>query len=201
MVCHEILMDMAWRKTCMSAKRKVNRPILGYDELIAKKSAVDRAGELKRTPIQGLEFRPARPVPHEDGHVTEVARADWPMLGNPLVQVHITTTYSSRIRAWGLHERSTDRLFVVCGLVKIVVFDGRASSPTCGIVNEFTVSEKNPGLLVIPPNLYHGWKNIGTTEAVIINMPDRMYDHDTPDALDLPWDSEAAARIVPYAFD
>jgi dTDP-4-dehydrorhamnose 3,5-epimerase len=41
-------------------------------------------------------------------------------------------------------------------------------------------------------------KNIGTSEAVIINTPDRMYTYELPDALDLPWDSEAARRIVPY---
>ena len=42
------------------------------------------------------------------------------------------------------------------------------------------VSEKNPGLLTIAPNLYHGWKNIGATEAIVINMPDRMYDYEQP---------------------
>jgi dTDP-4-dehydrorhamnose 3,5-epimerase len=92
-----------------------------------------------------------------------------------------------RIRAWGLHQKSTDHLFVVSGLVTIVVFDGRRDSPTSGRVNELTLSEKNPGLLIIPPNLYHGWKNIGTSEAIIINMPTRMYNYEAPDALDLPW--------------
>lgn len=84
--------------------------------------------------------------------------------------------------------------------MKIVVFDGRQDSPTFARVNEFTVSEKNPALLIIPPNLYHGWKNIGTTEATIINMPSRMYNYKAPDALDLPWDSAAAREIVPYTF-
>jgi len=130
--------------------------------------------------------------------LTEVARASWPELAAPVVQVHVTTTLAGRIRAWGLHQVSTDRLFVVSGLVRIVVYDGRESSPTAGRINEFTVSERNPGLLVIPPNLYHGWKNIGRSEAVIINMPDRMYNYEAPDALDLPWDSESAQRIVPY---
>ena len=59
-------------------------------------------------------------------------------------------------------------------------------------------AKKIPGLLIVPPNLYHGWKNIGISEAVIVNMPDRMYDYASPDVLDLPWDSAAAARVVPY---
>lgn len=172
--------------------------VVGGEELLAKQSAVNAAGDLRGTLIDGVVFRPTRPVPHEDGHVTEVARASWEILGKPLVQVHITTTLPGRVRAWGLHQISIDRLFVVSGLVTIVVFDGRIDSPTQGQVNAFTVSERNPGLLLIPPNLYHGWKNIGASEAVIINMPDRMYSYELPDALDLPWDSEAARRIVPY---
>ncbi len=174
--------------------------VLGWDELAAKQSAVDAQGGLRRTPIHDVVFRPTRPVPHEDGHVTEVARADWDQIGGPIVQVHLTTTLPGRHRAWGLHQRSTDRLFVMRGLVKFAVFDGRIELPTYGSVNEVTLSEKSPGLLIVPPNLYHGWKNIGTDEAFVVNMPTAMYDYETPDALDLPWDSEAATRIIPYRF-
>ncbi len=174
--------------------------VVGGEVLAAKISAVDAQGHWRRIPIDGLAFRPTRPVPHDDGHVTEVARASWDELGSAIVQVHTTTTLPDRIRAWGLHQRSADRLFVVTGLVKIAVYDGRNNSATKGAVNEFIVSEKNPGLLIIPPNLYHGWRNIGTSEAVIINMPSAQYDYDAPDALDLPWDSEEAARIIPYRF-
>lgn len=172
--------------------------MLGAEDLVAKQSAVDRDGNLRCSLVAGIQFRPTRPVPHEDGHVTEVARASWELVGKPLVQVHITTTFAGRIRAWGLHPLGSDRLFVVSGLVKFVVFDGRKESPTAGQLNEFVVSERNPGLLIVPANLYHGWKNIGPSEAIVINMPDRMYDYEQPDALDLPWDSAAAGRIIPY---
>ena len=157
--------------------------VVGGKELAAKQSAVNELGNLRQTPIPDVVFRPTRPVPHEDGHVTEVARVSWDIIGEPIVQVHLTTTLPGRHRAWGLHQRSTDRLFVV---------------PGC--VNEVTVSEKSPGLLIVPPNIYHGWENIGTDEAIVINMPTAMYNYEAPDALDLPWDSEAAARIIPYRF-
>jgi dTDP-4-dehydrorhamnose 3,5-epimerase len=130
--------------------------------------------------------------------LSEVARASWEAVSLPVVQVHVTTTEPGRTRAWGLHQRSTDRLFVVKGLVSIVVYDGRTASPTFGTINEFKVSERNPGLLVIPPNLYHGWKVIGTEEAFIINMPSPEYDYEAPDALELPYDAPEAASIVPW---
>ncbi len=174
------------------------RKVVGGDVLVAKHSAVDAQGKLRHDLIDGVQFRPCRPVPHEDGHLMEIARASWEILGGPLVQVHLTTTFAGRVRAWGVHTENTDRLFIAAGLVKIVVYDGRKDSPTRGRLNEFTLSDRNPGLLIVPPNLYHGWKNIGTTEALIINMPDRMYDYESPDALDLPWDSAKAEKIVPY---
>jgi len=172
--------------------------VTGRDLLVAKHSAVDALGRLKANPINGVRIRPVRPVPHEDGFVTEVARAAWPEIDLEVVQVHITTTQPGRIRAWGLHENSTDRLFVVKGLVSIVIFDGRRNSVTYSQVNEIRLSERNPALVVIPPCLYHGWKNIGTDEAYIINMPSSLYNHDKPDALDLPYDHPEAADIVPW---
>jgi dTDP-4-dehydrorhamnose 3,5-epimerase len=172
--------------------------IFGREVLLAKQSAVDSTGTLRQDPIHDLRFRPTRPVPHEDGTLAEVARASWPEIDLPVVQVHVTTTLPGRTRAWGLHQLSTDRLFVVSGLISIIVYDGRIDSPTYGCLNEFRSSERNPGLLVIPPNLYHGWKNLGDSEAYIINMPSELYDHASPDALDLPYDSPDAERIVPF---
>jgi dTDP-4-dehydrorhamnose 3,5-epimerase len=174
--------------------------IVGQAELASKQSAVDEHGALRNAPIEGVHFRPTRPVPHEDGYLTEVARASWDVLESPIVQVHVTTTFPERVRAWGVHRSVTDRLFVVAGLVKIVVFDGREGSPTFGRIDEFVVGERNPGLLVIPPNLYHGWKNIGTSDAIIINLPDKMYDYDAPDGSHLSWNSDAARLMIPYAW-
>jgi dTDP-4-dehydrorhamnose 3,5-epimerase len=172
--------------------------VVGLDRLVAKRSAVDGNGALREQRIDGLQFRPTRPVPHEDGTLAEIARTNWPEVADPIVHVHVTTTEPGRTRAWGLHRQSTDRLFVVKGLVSIVVYDARVGSPTQGFVNEFKVSERNPGLLVIPPNLFHGWKVIGTEEAFIVNMPTSAYDYAQPDALDMPYDSPAAPEVVPW---
>lgn len=170
----------------------------GFHLLNAKSSAVDSAGRVLLQPIPGLHFRPTRPVPHEDGHVIEIARDDWEQISKPIVQVHMTTTLPGRIRAWGLHQHIEDRLFVAHGLIRIVCYDGRLESPAHGAISEITLSDRNPGLVCIAPNLFHGWKNIGTDEAIVINMPTSRYNYTEPDALDLPWDSEEAATQIPY---
>jgi dTDP-4-dehydrorhamnose 3,5-epimerase len=62
------------------------------------------------------------------------------------------------------------------------------------------VSDRNPGLLLLPPNLYHGWKNIGVTESTVVNLPTTLYDYENPDSFDLPWDSPEARTIIPYTW-
>jgi len=74
--------------------------VIGGDELLAKFSEVDLHGQMNRVPIDGLIFRMSRPVAHDDGHVTEVARISWTELVAPIVQVHITTTLPGRILAF-----------------------------------------------------------------------------------------------------
>src|SRR5215468_7412889 len=173
------------------------RPVRGREALVPKQSAVNDGGQLRLDPIHGLRVRFTRPVAHEDGHLIEVARHTWDELDEPIVQVHVTTTFPGRVRAWGLHQHTTDRLFVASGLVRIVCYDGRTDSPTYGCVNEVLLSDRNPGLVVLPPNVYHGWKNIGVTESIVINLPTRLYDYEEPDSLDLPWDGEAARALIP----
>jgi dTDP-4-dehydrorhamnose 3,5-epimerase len=114
------------------------------------------------------------------------------------VQVTQTVTFPGRIRAWGIHRNTVDRLFAATGSLCIVCYDGRRSSPTFGSINELFLGGRNQGLVVIPPGVYHGWKNIGVDEATIISMPSVNYDYDHPDRWELMWDSADAQRLIPY---
>jgi dTDP-4-dehydrorhamnose 3,5-epimerase len=172
--------------------------IRGIESVAQKRSEVDADGGLRVDLIDGVKFRMTRPVPHEDGHLIEILKTTWDITVEPVVQVQATMTFPGRIRAWGLHRRNVDRLFVAAGLLKIVCYDAREDSPTFGRINEFNVSDRNPGLLRIPPNIYHGWKNIGVTEAIVINLPTTLYDYENPDSFDFPWDGAATLELIPY---
>lgn len=170
----------------------------GFTSASPRQSLVTAAGALRLDPIDGVRYRPARPVSHHHGHLTEAFRADWGLTDTPVVQVNLTTTFPGRIRAWGIHRFTVDRLFAATGSLCIVCYDGRRGSPTFGCVNEFMLGERNQGPVVIPPGVYHGWKNIGADEATIVSMPSELYDHDGPDRWELPWDSDVARRMIPY---
>ncbi len=170
----------------------------GFTSASAMKSLVTTDGTLRLDPIDGVQYRLTRPVSHQHGHLTEIFRTDWGVTDVPLVQVNLTTTFPGRIRGWGIHRSTTDRLFAATGSLCIVCYDARQASPTFGSVNEFMLGERNQGLVVIPPGIYHGWKNVGADEAMIVSMPSRLYDHSEPDRWELFWDSDEARRIIPY---
>ena len=89
----------------------VSGRVVGLDQLTAKRSAVAADGAPLEGMIDGVRFRPTRPVPHEDGTLAEVARMAWDEVSDPIVQVHVTTTLPGRVRAWsvpaipGTHKR------------------------------------------------------------------------------------------------
>jgi dTDP-4-dehydrorhamnose 3,5-epimerase len=170
----------------------------GFSLASPRRSLTTAEGALRLEPIEGVRYRLARPVSHHHGHLTEAFRADWGLTEAPIVQVTLTLTFPGRIRAWGIHRFTIDRLFAATGSLCIVCYDGRRGSPTFGCINEFMLGERNQALVVIPPGVYHGWKNIGDSEATIISMPSQLYDYDAPDRWELLWDSPDAQATIPY---
>jgi len=87
--------------------------VAGGAELVAKMSAVDKQGEIRNRPIEGVSFRPTRPVAHEDGHVAEVARTDWPV-GGPIAfagEACSDTDYATVHGAWESGIAAVEQLF------------------------------------------------------------------------------------------
>lgn len=146
--------------------------------------------------IDGVRIREVRHVPKSNGHLTELYRADWAVDSAPVDQVFEVVLLEGGISAWHAHAHTLDRLFVVTGLVRIALYDGRPDSPTRGLVNDFRFGEVRPALVVIPPRVWHGIQNIGQRPARILNLVDRAYDYASPDHWRVPQDSPA----IPFAF-
>ena len=91
---------------------------------------------------------------------------------------------------------TTDRLFVNRGLIKIVLYDAREASPTFGQINEFRLGNARPGLLIIPPKVWHGVQNIAQESSAILNLVDRAYAYEDPDH----WRVDVNSPEIPYRF-
>jgi dTDP-4-dehydrorhamnose 3,5-epimerase len=147
--------------------------------------------------IDGVVVRYQRPIEDRRGEILEIYRPSWGVHPDPLVHVYQVRIRPGAIKGWVMHEQQEDRLFFLTGVLRWALYDDRPASPTRGLVNDLVFSERAPALLVIPRGVFHAVRNIGTTDAMFVNMPTRPYEYAAPDKLRLPLKN---ARI-PFDFD
>jgi dTDP-4-dehydrorhamnose 3,5-epimerase len=127
----------------------------------------------------------------ERGWLTEILRCtDIIYYKNDFGQIYTTTVRPGVIKAWHLHEKQIDRMYLISGTVKLVLHDCRDNCITKGFNNDFILSELDPKLIVIPSNVAHGFMNIGTETAVILNVPTEPYNDRKPDEIRYPFDEK-----------
>jgi dTDP-4-dehydrorhamnose 3,5-epimerase len=146
--------------------------------------------------IEGVKLKEVRSVPSGYGYLTEIFRREWTLDDLPVDQVFQSTLMPGRISAWHAHERTTDRLFVNHGLVHVVLFDARHGSSTYGLLNEFRLGTARPGLILIPPKVWHGVQNIHSEPSSLVNLVDQAYRYEQPDH----WRLAADSPQIPFQF-
>jgi dTDP-4-dehydrorhamnose 3,5-epimerase len=143
--------------------------------------------------IDGVKIKVLKVIPDERGRLMEMLRADDEIFIR-FGQVYLTSGYPGSVKAWHYHKKQVDNFVVVKGMMKVVLYDGREASPTFREINEFFMGEHNPILLQIPAYVYHGFKCISETEALVINCPTEVYRYEEPDEYRLP----AHGAEIPY---
>lgn len=151
----------------------------------------------KRDPclIEGVVLKDVRHVPTTYGHLTELFRKDWELAGN-WTQAFQGCFQPGAISAWHAHAITQDGIFVNSGMLKIILFDSRKNSKTFGMLNEFRLGDERPGLLIVPPCVWHGVHNTSANEASLINFVDHAYSYEDPDH----WRLAADSPEIPYSF-
>lgn len=143
--------------------------------------------------IEGVQFKELKLIPDERGFLMEILRSD-DALFQRFGQAYITAAYPGVVKAWHYHQKQTDHFCVIAGMAKVALYDARESSSTYREINEFCFGEQKRGLLVIPPGVYHGYKNIGTEMVLLLNIPTEVYNYAEPDEFRAP----AHGGTVPY---
>jgi len=142
--------------------------------------------------IEGVKTKPLKLVADERGWLMEILRSDWDIF-KKFGQTYVTVAYPNVVKAWHMHKKQTDSITCVKNMIKLVLYDGREHSKTKGEINEFIIGEKNPLLVSVPPEVWHGFKAIEET-AFIVNVPTELYNPKKPDEHRLPPDTDK----IPY---
>jgi dTDP-4-dehydrorhamnose 3,5-epimerase len=134
---------------------------------------------------------PLRRIPDERGAVLHMMREDdgaFERFG----EIYFSLVYPGVIKGWHLHRRMTLNYAVPVGMVKLVCFDDRPSSPTRGVVQELHVGELNYALVTIPPLIWNGFKCEGSRAALVANCATHPHDPAEIERMD------PFAQSVPY---
>ena len=115
---------------------------------------------------------------HEDerGFLCEAWRQDDdPPLPSPAM-AYLSVTKPGQVRGPHEHRKQTDVfVFAGPGNLELVLWDNRSDSPSYGVRWIRRVGETNPARVVVPPGVVHGYRNGGDADALVLNLPDRLY--------------------------
>jgi dTDP-4-dehydrorhamnose 3,5-epimerase len=143
--------------------------------------------------IDSVKTKKLKVIPDERGRLVEILRADDPLFLK-FGQVYMTTTYAGVVKAWHKHEKQTDNIACVQGMIKLALYDPRESSSTFKEINQFYIGVHNSLLVQIPVGVYHGWMCVSEEEAIIVNIPTEVYNYEHPDEQRL----DAHQNDIPY---
>ena len=140
--------------------------------------------------IEGVKVKRLKLIPDQRGRLMEILRSDDEVFSK-FGQLYITTAYPGVVKAWHYHHIQHDNLCPIQGMVQVALYDSREDSSTHREVNVFHGGVQNPILIHVPPLVYHGFKNVGLEEAIVVNCPTELYNYEHPDEY----------RVDPYEND
>lgn len=129
-----------------------------------------------KTQIPGVICRPLAIYRDQRGWLAEIFRQDevapehWPIMA------YISVTQPGVGRGPHAHREQTDFFcFPGPGDFRVLLWDQRPESSSFGKRQEFHLGESYPAILIVPPGVVHGYRNIGDHPGLVFNCANRLY--------------------------
>lgn len=129
-----------------------------------------RDGEIADCPIT-----PLKKLHDERGWLAEFFRHDELESDSYPVMGYISQTRPGVARGPHEHVDQTDLFVFFSGTFRLFLWDARPASPSFGIRRVVDLGEKQPAAVIVPPGVVHAYRNIGDSDALIVNCPNRLY--------------------------
>ena len=166
-------------------------------EPVQDRQSVTAEGKPIEELIAGVKLHASTIHVDDRGTVCEIYNQAWGVHTAPLIHIYRATIRPGKVKGWIEHHNHDDRLMVIQGECKVVLFDNRPASPTHEMINELYVTEHQPTLVVIPSRVFHALENIGRIDVMFINSPTEPYNYEQPDKYRLPLENDR----IPYSFE
>lgn len=141
--------------------------------------------------IDGVVVSPRRVIPDERGKVMHMLKATDPEF-EAFGEVYFSAVYPGVVKGWHLHRRMVIHYAVPVGMVKLVLYDDRAASPTRGRVEELYLGQDHHCLVKVPVGVWNGFMGLSPEPAVVCNCASIPHD---PEEIER---ADPHGPLVPY---
>ena len=141
--------------------------------------------------IDGVQVIPLRRIPDERGTIFHMLRRTDPHFIE-FGEIYFSTVYQGVVKGWHRHREMTLNYACISGRVKLVLYDDREGSSTRGEVMEIFLGPDNHSLVIIPPEVWNGFKGMSAEPGIIANCCTHPHDPSRSSRLD-PFDNH-----IPY---
>jgi dTDP-4-dehydrorhamnose 3,5-epimerase len=125
--------------------------------------------------IEGVQIIPLNRIPDERGTIMHMLRSTDPHFTR-FGEIYFSTVYKGVVKGWHWHTEMSLHYACVFGRVKLVIFDERLDSPTKGELLEIFLGPDNYSLVIIPPEVWNGFKGMSDPYAIIANCCTHSHD-------------------------
>ncbi len=94
----------------------------------------------------------------------------------PEGQVNFSVQYPGVVKAWHRHSLQTDFWICLTGHIKVGVYREEDQKAWLAVIGE-----KKPGVMIIPPPLWHGAATVGDQQAGLLYYVTHAYNAKQPD--------------------
>jgi dTDP-4-dehydrorhamnose 3,5-epimerase len=129
-----------------------------------------RDGEIADCPIT-----PLTKFHDERGWLAEFFRHDELESNRHPVMGYISLTKPGVARGPHEHVDQTDLFVFFNGTFRLFLWDTRRASPSFGVRHVVELGEKQPTVVLVPPGVVHAYRNVGASDALIVNCPNQLY--------------------------
>ena len=111
--------------------------------------------------IEGVVIKSLVTHTDERGFFREIIRVSDDFFGEGFGQWSHSVMYAGVTKAWHIHEKQVDWMYVASGVLKLGLHDKRPGSPTFGVTQELLMGDHQPAqVLRVPTGVAHGCKVI-----------------------------------------
>lgn len=134
--------------------------------------------------ITGVSVTPLRIIADDRGAVMHMLRADDALFVG-FGECYFSLVKAGSIKAWKRHRVMVQNLVVPVGAIRLVIYDDRPNSPTCGVVREIItgVSCGHYELIQVPAMVWYGFSSLYDQDSLIANCASLPHDPNEVDRL------------------